>query len=266
MNSPEARSAFIIRLSPDQKQSVWKDHKTDRTIDYLGDQFIDVSDSTWIDRLPPHVRSIPRGRWLILFDDHHDHLKRLATAKQLGLEHILFDDNYIAGFGDSFSIKAACDGGKFSSELGQRGGETRRFFAKHSGRHFKRCEKFHRKCHTLSKREASEARSTLLDVIDVYWEMPPLTPLTLSSDDSHDKNFRQYWHVARWAEGPDTGRFNQSFTQEQLQVLVRNCRKPLIDRLEDAISHTQLSKSDLLHQAGDFNNMAYVHVRKGPSI
>jgi hypothetical protein len=50
---------------------------------------------------------LPKERTLIIFDDHQDAIKRVRVAQRMGFKHILFDDNYPSGVGDTYSLKKA---------------------------------------------------------------------------------------------------------------------------------------------------------------
>eukprot|EP00928_Gymnodinium_smaydae_P073427 TRINITY_DN56636_c0_g1_i1.p1 TRINITY_DN56636_c0_g1~~TRINITY_DN56636_c0_g1_i1.p1 ORF type:complete len:250 (-),score=34.02 TRINITY_DN56636_c0_g1_i1:234-983(-) len=248
-------------MDPGSK-SAWRDTSTNRTVDFLSDKFIDFARFAWHGSdLPAEIRAIPKSEWLIFFDDHNDHITRLQSAKEFGFQHVLFDDNYIAGFGDSFSVKAACNGGQDNAELLGLGGATRRAFAKNPNRPFRRCVAFHRECHQLSEAEASTARSQFLDLVDMYWETPPLAPLTFSSvkDETLQATqpFAQYTRVGSWAEG-----VGRKLTYDEIGVLLQNCKQPLLQNFQDAEKVLQIPTKELVHEAGNFCNMAYVRIRQ----
>lgn len=263
---------YLIRFDPGNGKNfqIWRDSLSNGTIDFLDQSFVDISSLQWKNALPSKVRAIPMSKWLIFFDDHTDHLSRLKVARDIGARHVLFDDNYIAGFGDSFSVKAACNGGNQSGDLSGDGGVTRRFFAKHPNRKFKRCSAFHRQCHSLQEKEASDARTELLQLADVYWETPPLAPLVPLNLDTLNPGsfvpFLQYSRVGGWAEG-----VKGPFTREQVDVLLRNCKPPLYASVAKVHRTSGITEQEIEHEAGNFCNMAYVHLRfnrnanKGPS-
>jgi len=58
----------------------------------------DFSELTW---------DLPAESTLLFFDDHQHALPRVARAKELGLVHLVFEDNYPPGRGDCHSLKKA---------------------------------------------------------------------------------------------------------------------------------------------------------------
>ena len=111
---------------------------------------------------------IDPSRSIVLFDDHMDQLRRLQEAKTSGFRHVIFDDNFIPGSGDIYSLKNVCDNTK----------KFRRYVTTGAGadskRENKRCDQFHKKCVPLSLPMIKENYNTLLDLVDVYFEFPPL--------------------------------------------------------------------------------------------
>lgn len=59
---------------------------------------------------------LPRDKTLLFFDDHQDAVRRVRSAKALGFQHLLFEDNYPASRGDCYSLKKAFAGVGFCPE------------------------------------------------------------------------------------------------------------------------------------------------------
>ena len=106
-----------------------------------------------------------------------DQLARLSQAAALGFRQFVFDDNWMPGFGDLFSVKNACDGGlggasgPGGASSGCGGGRLRRTFS--HKRH--RCTTFHAKCEPATDAELAAARDEFLRLAEVYYEVPPLS-------------------------------------------------------------------------------------------
>ena len=72
-----------------------------RLIQLRGSSFVDFAQVDW------RRLGIAPESSLILFDDHQDQMVRLEEAQARGFSHLVFDDNYLPGSGDAFSIKVA---------------------------------------------------------------------------------------------------------------------------------------------------------------
>lgn len=99
--------AKIVRIDPTARG--WEDSEVDATLSYnkRGATFTDFNSIKWADLFSREERA----NGVILFDDHIDHLVRMQQAQAHGFGHLIYDDNYMPGTGDCFSVKDACDGG-----------------------------------------------------------------------------------------------------------------------------------------------------------
>ena len=77
-----------------------------RVIQLRGSSFVDFAQVDW-----RRLGLVPESS-LILFDDHQDQMGRLEEAQARGFAHLVFDDNYLPGSGDAFSIKVTCHGAR----------------------------------------------------------------------------------------------------------------------------------------------------------
>lgn len=111
---------------------------------------------------------IDPARSIVLFDDHMDQLRRLQEAKASGFQHVMFDDNFIPGSGDIYSLKNVCDNTR----------KFRRYITTGAGadskRKNRRCDMFHKTCLPLTASMIKENYKTLMEIVDVYYEFPPL--------------------------------------------------------------------------------------------
>lgn len=90
-------------------------------------------------------QNIPKDNCLVFFDDHQNALARIIQCKNAGFKYIMFEDNYPQGQGDCMSLKKA-----FNQN------------AKHE---------------VIPTILASD---WLKNVIDVYYEMPPIFDIPLN--------------------------------------------------------------------------------------
>jgi len=239
---------IFFRIDPVKRG--WEDDVKDKSKikDYRGlKDFKDFNAIPWKDLLPDE-----RQNAVILFDDHQDHLVRLQQARQHGFKHILFDDNYVPGFGDMFSIKGACDGGKDSSDMNGHGGAIRKIFSKVP----QRCQWSifgARFCHNLSEQEASMARSELLNMSSIIWEMPPLTPL-------HNPYGRLQQLVKPGLyDGPSENEWKENVHS----CLINDMTKPaLFPDVAEAKQRLHVNDEDLRFEERRYINLAYVQVRE----
>lgn len=157
--------AKFIRIDPSEKLA-WQETASELMLEFRGKAFVDFDNIPW----SAHTTSQERANAVVFFDDHIDHMQRLRQAKTHGFAHLVFDDNYMPGVGDCFSIKDACDGSK---GVGVSRGRVRRVFSERP----KRCTIFHRECAPLSDEEAVVEQTQLSTMAEVVWEFPPLSPL-----------------------------------------------------------------------------------------
>ena len=119
-----------------------KEFSRNRTVfDFRGnDRFLDFNELPWNQIVPD------RSNALVFFDDHMDQLRRLEEASSHGFRHVVYDDNYVPGTGDAFSIKNACD----------KSGQIRGLFTD-NGEVPKRCDEFGNSCTDFSPAQSVEA-------------------------------------------------------------------------------------------------------------
>jgi len=257
----------IVRIDP--KRQGWNSSRA-MTHELTGPAFINFPKVKW-DNF-----GVDLSRSLAFFDDHQDHLTRLQEAQAAGFGNALFDDNFVAGFGDIFSIKNACDGGsRFPVGNGSSGGAIRRRFTI-EGKTPLRCTRFHRRCRPLSDSDASSARELLLNLTEAIWEGPPLSPLVEygATFPPSFVPFRQLQRVAKWAEGPA-----RPLDREEVQGLVRLTNPPVFDSWQEALRAVNpsrylkgtnaidvgdgdtSSRRRWNHEVGNYVHMVYVRVR-----
>lgn len=99
-----AGSSRLIFVSPEDPQ-IYRD-KYEDTVYFTEKEFADFASIDWQHIIPS---SSTRERSMIFFDDHQDCTERVKVARELGFGHVMFDDNYLPGFGDSLSVKMACE-------------------------------------------------------------------------------------------------------------------------------------------------------------
>ena len=160
----------MVRIDP--RKLGWEDGTPGATThDFRGPTFQDFGKVPWASL------GVDPARTFVLFDDHMDQLARLSQAAALGFRQFVFDDNWMPGFGDLFSVKNACDGGlggasgPGGASSGCGGGRLRRTFS--HKRH--RCTTFHAKCEPATDAELAAARDEFLRLAEVYYEVPPLS-------------------------------------------------------------------------------------------
>lgn len=95
----------MTMISPEWP-SVYVDQYPSSTYFCGTSRFLDFTEVDWTELLRGHDRS----RTLIFFDDHQAAPRRVLEAARLGFKHVVFDDNYLPGAGDIFSLKQACHG------------------------------------------------------------------------------------------------------------------------------------------------------------
>ena len=96
-----APDAQMIMLDPRRNMaSIYKDNQTDSKY-FLHTQFHDFNSIDWSELVEPEDT-------LVFFDDHQNHVRRVAEARKAGFTHLVFDDNYWLK-GDTFSLKVTCD-------------------------------------------------------------------------------------------------------------------------------------------------------------
>ena len=165
----------------------------------LDKYFVDFSRVRWQQKLA--ALGVDPAHSLVVFDDHQDQLTRVEQASGFGFRHLVFDDNFIPGVGDAFSLKNACDGGLGGEsgggmrdlpssrstppstkaqqptdgstlKQGCGGGLLRKLFGGPV-----RCTDFHKHCSQQTSRQLQMARIRLLSLVEVLWEGPPLAPI-----------------------------------------------------------------------------------------
>ena len=100
-----APDATIISIDPLEKPLCAKawDRWTPPSgqISLMGKEFIDFQNIDWENQ--PATWGLPVD-WasgaLAFFDDHMSSYHRLDLCKRIGIRHIIFEDNYLPGFGD----------------------------------------------------------------------------------------------------------------------------------------------------------------------
>ncbi len=93
--------------------------------DYISDRAVyfnrDFAEQDW---------SMTTGRSLVFFDDHQNAYKRLQQCRWFGFRHVIFEDNYPPGQGDSYSLKQAFANADFDAARSQQNsaiGKLRKF-------------------------------------------------------------------------------------------------------------------------------------------
>lgn len=209
-----------------------------RTVhDYRGtEKFKDFTEIPW-DSI-----QADRSNALVFFDDHMDQLRRLQEAQKLGFGHVMFDDNYIAGTGDIFSIKSACDGR----------GAIREIFAP-PNHPIQRCDMFHHECKPMTPEQGEKADFNLKALTEILWEGPPLTELFQAYSDV--KNFA----MGGLYEGPNP------WIKEVHDRLVRESTKePLFTNAEEVAKKFGLQTHELYQESGRYMNIVYIKLKTGP--
>lgn len=93
----------MIFISPEDPKIYRDREKT--TIYFTNREFVDFSKIPWFEVLPDKSK---RKNSIIFFDDHQAAVRRIQEARSFGFRHMLFDDNYLPGYGDTFSLKMVC--------------------------------------------------------------------------------------------------------------------------------------------------------------
>lgn len=238
---------LFVRIDP--RKLGWNDDVENRskTLDLRGGRFVDFAEVDW----DGHTL-VDRSDALVLMDDHFDQLRRVEQARRLGFGHLVFDDNYMPGFGDMFSIKSACDGGISDADGGR--GRLRWAFAKH-GQQI-RCHGYRQmasQCDPLSATEASRIKQDLLKWCDVIWEAPPLAPI---DDPIRPKRF---------LNGPSQGPLQgpAKWTADHTRLVRESTKSPLFPNISSACERMggAVKCQHLLEQGGAYLNMVYVKPR-----
>lgn len=211
-----------------------------RTIhDFRGrDKFKDFTELPW------DTIEGDRSRALVFFDDHMDHLRRLKEAHKLGFGHAMFDDNYIAGVGDMYSIKDACD----------LKGDVRAAFQKEPGHPFQQCDMFHSECVPLTPEKVQRNFAELDALSEIVWEGPPLSEI-----------YRPYETIHVFVEG---GKYEgpKKWNEAIHGKLVRESSKPPLFNKDNAQVLEKLisSRSSLEMESARYMNIVYIKLRVGP--
>lgn len=203
-----------------------------RTVhDFRGDgKFKDFKELPW------DSVQVDRSNALVFFDDHMDQLRRLGEAHALGFGHAMFDDNYIAGTGDIFSIKDACD----------ENGHVRTTFNEEP----KRCDMFHRQCGELTAEDGRFAFAELKSLAEIVWEGPPLTELITPYLDV------QIFAKSGQYEGP-----HPWIPQIHTKLVKESTKEPLIANAEDFAQKIGVGMTYLRQETGRYMNVVYVKIR-----
>ena len=150
-----AENSRMILISPEDPQ-VYRDDHND-TEYFTAKAFTDFASIDWQSVMPSFAS---RARTLILFDDHQAGTVRLRQARQLGFGHVMFDDNYISGYGDNLSVKMICEPATQHLILGY-------------NKSFLMLDNFGRTKHEVSAEWYLSKRTEFLEDIEIYAEFPP---------------------------------------------------------------------------------------------
>jgi hypothetical protein len=153
--------AEIIVVSP-ERPAVYVDTVKSRY--FVADKFQDFNKIDW-DSL-----NLDMERTLVFFDDHQSGLRRTVESQERGFIHLVFDDNYPPGFGDNYSLKMACDAGRWH-HMNCRNEATK---TKCEHPEIVWLDKFNDVQRTLTWQDTIEHAVTFASVVDVYYEFPPL--------------------------------------------------------------------------------------------
>ena len=247
-------------------------------IDFTYRNFTDFARVDWDKVIAPAERS----QALLVLDDHQDHLKRIEQAQSFGFRHALFDDNFMPGVGDLFSVKNACDGGHGGKSGGSGGGMGGGGGGGHQmhehagqgcgGGHMRamfgpsvRCDNFHSSCEKLTEKMMSVARRDLLSAVDVIWEGPPLAPIidpyagirTLIRGSSHARTPTQRFQY----EGPTANLGRYTWNASHTRYISRSTKPPVIPTIEEAVQRLGMPIEYIDGHAGTYINMVYVRIR-----
>jgi hypothetical protein len=210
-----------------------------RTIhDFRGpDKFKDFTELPW------DTIEADRSQALVFFDDHMDHLRRLKEAHKLGFGHAMFDDNYIAGVGDMYSIKNACD----------REGRVRVAFEKAPGCTFKQCDMFHRECAPLTPEKMQQNFVEIDALSEILWEGPPMTEVYYPY-----KSIQGFIKSGIY-EGP------KEWDEAVHGKLVRESAKPpLFKDPAQVLELFKLDQGELDDERSRYINIVYIKLQIGP--
>jgi len=117
---------------------------------FTGPNFKDFNQIDW-GFLPPETT-------LLFMDDHQSANRRVSEAYERGFAHMVFDDNYVPGQGDNFSVKKVCNGDAYAIV----------------GAPFRDQDYFGQKSHLLSASEWAARRELFLSIVAVTAEFPPV--------------------------------------------------------------------------------------------
>jgi len=206
--------------------------------DFRGETFKDFAEIDW------NSVQVDRSHALVFFDDHMDQLRRLKEAQALGFGHAMFDDNYIAGVGDMFSIKDACD----------KDGKVREAFRRKDFPS-RRCDNFHHKCETFSEDQARVAFDEFDALTDIYWEGPPLTELFTP--------YASIWRLMdkQIYEGP----FNKDWRGPKIhnRLIVESSKPPLFTNVEVVQKMFKMTFKEVEIESARYVNIVYIKLNKG---
>eukprot|EP01068_Selenidium_serpulae_P017076 Selendium_serpulae@DN6345_c1_g1_i6.p1 len=147
--APEAQLTVISPEHP----AIWVDSHED-TVYYTDKRFRDISE------LQDELRHLEKENTIVFFDDHQSHSKRLKEMRAMGFKNILFDDNYIPGTKDSFSMKQGIfEDFRLHHLLGVRPNI---------------CYDGGKKCEDVTWDELLRVSREMVDMVEVYFEFPPI--------------------------------------------------------------------------------------------
>lgn len=238
----------LVRIDPSTTRR-WEDSVTPtRTVDLTARNYTDFAEVRWASL------GIDVASALVVMDDHQDHLQRIEQAARAGFRHLLFDDNFVPGVGDIFSVKNACDGGLGSEGGGAPaqapcgGGDLRRHFGPP-----RRCTNFHSSCTSLGPKELAAARERLLRAVDVIWEVPPIAAV-----DAPYQAVRKY--IRPGGTFTYDGPVGRRWTQLHTELARQSIKPPLFPSSAEAASALNVSTGYLRTQATQYLNMVYVRL------
>ena len=150
------RDTQMIFISPEEPK-VYRDEQPS-SLYFTSENFIDFGKVEWSQVLPSGQT---RLETLVFFDDHQDGTKRVQEARQFGFGHVMFDDNYLPGFGDNLSVKMICEPAIHKLILG-------------TDAPYKRIDNFGSVQAIVNAEWYLDRRAQLYENIDVYAEFPPV--------------------------------------------------------------------------------------------
>lgn len=129
---------------------------------------------------------VDKDKALVLFDDHQNMLRRVRAAHRHGFRRLMSDDNWSPLQGDNYSVKQICD------ESGGHALRDQRF----PSQRVLMTDNFHMADRFISLEEHRRNRDELLQLMTVYWEMPPVLFVPCQME------YTQFGHTPR-KDNPD---------------------------------------------------------------